>query len=490
MKVRKSILLLFLFLSYLSVLAQVEENLVMRYNSPGKLYDIATGLIIDSNGNIYVTGWTGTIQYSPNGESLWFTNHEGYDLAVDEANNFYLTSGWFGTIKYSIDGESLHFAFSGYYAGGALSLDSAGNIYVTGSNWDWDYSTIKYSPNGDTLWVRYFNGPRNGEDDALDLKVDKSGNVYVTGVSFDTNYLSSDYITIKYAPNGDLLWVSHYNGGAKGFNVTSTVTLAVDNIGNVYVSGGSSGIGTLFDYTTIKYSPDGDTLWVKTYNGPIDGNDGANALAVDDSSNVYVTGISRGVSTSDDLVTIKYSANGDELWVKRFDGGNGWDGGKDLVLDKQGNIYVTGYSRSLTNEDFITLKYAPNGDILWQMRYNGPVDSNDIANAIAIDDSNNIYVTGRSIGSHTYQDHDYATIKYVQYNCLAKPGDANGDGLVSFSDITTIINLLFKGQPAPALFCGRDTNEDGAVLLSDVVYLINFLFKSGPAPSKNKECCL
>jgi len=492
LRISKSIVLLFLLLSYLPVLAQVEEALVIRYDNPGDWRDIATGLTVDGNGNIYVTGWTGTIKYSADGESLWFNHHEGHELAVDKANNFYMTGG-FGTIKYFSNGDSLRFGLFGLYWGYALVLDESANVYVAGTRPTetfYDFTTIRYSPSGDTIWVRYYNGPSNlHRDVATNITIDKSGNIYVSGVSHDTGYNNSEFVTIKYTSNGDSLWVRHYNGSVIGRDAPRA--LVIDNSGNIYVAGESHSDGTLSDYATIKYSPNGDTLWVRRYNGPADSNDVANAIGVDDSSNVYVTGVSRGIGlASDDIATIKYSPDGDELWVRRYDGPNGWDGGQDMAIDKSGNVYITGYSRSGTLEDYITIKYAPNGDVLWQMRYNGPVDSNDVANAIAIDDSGNLYVTGRSIGSHTIQDYDYATIKYVQYNCLAKPADANGDGQVLFSDIVTIIDFLFKGQPALNPVCRGDANKDGAVLLSDIVYLINFIFKSGPAPSKNKECCL
>ncbi len=74
--------------------------------------------------------------------------------------------------------------------------------------------------------------------------------------------------------------------------------------------------------------------------------------------------------------------------------------------------------------------------------------------------------------------------------CLAKPGDANGDNNILLSDIVTLINFLFKSQPAPNPLCRGDANADSNVLLSDIVYLINFIFKSGSAPVKSQECCL
>src|SRR5574341_1099426 len=160
----------------------------------------------------------------------------------------------------------------------------------------------------DTVWVRRYDGPGNGNDEASALAVDNSGNVYVTGrsVGSGTDY---DYATIKYAPNGDTLWVRRYNGPGNLYDDASA--LAVDNSGNVYVTGGSWGSGTYSDYATIKYAPNGDTQWVRRYNGPGNWVDEASALAVDNFGNVYVTGGSSGSGLYSDYATIEYAPNGD-----------------------------------------------------------------------------------------------------------------------------------------------------------------------------------
>lgn len=76
-----------------------------------------------------------------------------------------------------------------------------------------------------------------------------------------------------------------------------------------------------------------DTAWVRRYNGPRNGNDFAYAMAVDDNGNVYVTGRSEAWGTSYDYCTIKYDKNGNELWIRRYNGpGNSWDGAYALAF--------------------------------------------------------------------------------------------------------------------------------------------------------------
>ncbi len=440
-KVKIYLFLQFVFFFSVPVFAQVDSVWVRRYNGPGNDVDQANAVAVDASGNVYVTGVSGsgassdyaTIKYAPNGDTLWVRRYNGpgnsgdhaFALALDGSGDVYVTGySWsvtstdYATIKYAPNGDTLW--VRRYNGPGnvtdqaqALALDGNGNLYVTGYSWgsgtSYDYATIKYAPNGDTLWVRRYNGPGNGTDGAYALALDGSGNLYVTGWSYGSG-TSSDYATIKYAPNGDTLWVRRYNGPGNSEDIA--YALALDGSGNINVTGESPGSGTFPDYATIKYAPNGDTLWVRRYNGPGNSGDYAYALALDGSGNVYVTGYSNGSGTSSDYATIKYAPNGDTLWVKRYNGpGNGTDEARSLALDGSGNVYVTGYSiGSGTSGDYATIKYAPNGDTLWVRRYNGPSNNLDYAYALALDGSGNVYVTGFSYGSGT--SYDYATIKY------------------------------------------------------------------------------
>lgn len=274
------------------------------------------------------------------------------------------------------------------------------------------------------VWVARYNGPGNYYDEAYSLAVDDNGNVYVTGYSF-SNGTEPDYATIKYNSAGEQQWVARYNGTGNSFDVARK--LFIDNSGNVYVTGGSTGIGTGLDFTTIKYNNSGVQQWVARYNGPGNGDDEARSLKVDASGNVYVTGESLGAGTGSDYTTIKYNAGGVQQWVSRYNGpGNSFDFVESMAITEDGNIFITGRSTGIeTGADYATIKYNSAGAQQWIARYNGGANSSDLANDVVADKSGNIYVTGTSTSGSIIDDEeeiffvDIATIKY----------NANGDQL-------------------------------------------------------------
>jgi hypothetical protein len=278
-----------------------------------------------------------------------------------------------------------------------------------------DYATIKYNALGIQQWVVTYNGPGNGDDIAFAIDVDSSGNVYVTGYSAGSG-TGYDCATIKYDASGTQKWVARYNGPINGNDYGSFI--AIDASGNVYVTGQSAGSGSGRDYVTIKYNASGAQKWVARYNGPVNGDDSAQGIAVDGSGNVYVTGRSAGAGSGcypacEDYATIKYNASGTQQWVARYNGtGDSDDVARDIAVDGSGNVYVTGWSTGLGSDyDYATIKYSASGMQQWVDRYNGPGNGGDFVEGIAVDSSGNIYVTGHSDGSGTGTD--FATIKYL-----------------------------------------------------------------------------
>ncbi|GAG14504.1 unnamed protein product, partial [marine sediment metagenome] len=254
--------------------------------------------------------------------------------------------------------------------------------YVTGksegSDSLLDYATIKYDGDGNQLWVARYDGPASGDDRARAIAVDAWGNAYVTGRSYGGD-TTEDYATIKYDGDGNQLWVARYDGPASGDDMAEAI--AVDGSGNAYVTGRSYGGDTTEDYATIKYDGDGNQLWVARYDGPASGDDMAEAIAVDGSGNVYVTGWSYGSDTAEDYATIKYDGDGNQLWVARYDGpASGNDRAVGIAVDGSGKVYITGHSLGHhTWDDYATIKYDGDGNQLWVARYDGPASIDDWA---------------------------------------------------------------------------------------------------------------
>ena len=300
----------------------------------------------------------------------------------------------------------------------AMAVDASGNVYVTGhsrsSSSHYDYVTTKYNPAGIEQWVARYNGPGNYQDTPKAIAVDAFGNVYVTGYS-DGGDTSYDYATIKYNSDGVEQWVERYNNPDNSNDIV--YAMALDDFGNVYVTGESDDNVSRLNYTTIKYNNDGHQLWTAAYNGPGNYNDSARAIVLDALGNVYVTGYSYGsAETRQDYATIKYNSDGSQLWVARYAGPSGspysaYDVANAITVDASGGVYVTGYSDGGdTSYDYATIKYNSDGIEQWEARYNGLKDKYDYAQAIVVDKFGSVYVTGYCENLWTRQD--YATVKY------------------------------------------------------------------------------
>ena len=175
-------------------------------------------MALDKTGNVYIAGFSDadgedylTIKYDNNGNQLWASSYDGvgnsgnyaHGLVVDSTGNVYVTgqspggsngvNDDYATVKYDSNGKELWVA---RYNGPAnsddeacgIAVDNSGNVYVAGSsvrarNGNRDYTTVKYNTNGNELWVAQYAGSGNDDNFASAVGLDKSGNVYVTGQS-------------------------------------------------------------------------------------------------------------------------------------------------------------------------------------------------------------------------------------------------------------------------------------------------------------------
>lgn len=437
------------------------EAWVQRYGSEAGTDDRASKVVADAAGNVIVVGSTGILKYSGAGVLLWTNRDNGAATVAVDANGSVFVMGNSAIKKYSGTGVPLWTNYYRGDAS-SMGVDASGNLFVTGSlgspeSRSTDYVTSKYSGAGVLLWTSRYNGPSSSQDFAKALAVDAGGNVYVTGSSdsrplgYDTgpNY---DYVTIKYSGTGVLLWAKRYNGPVNGHD--DPYAVAVDGSGNVFVTGSSDGSGGQYSYATIAYSGAGVPLWTNRFKGSASSYDAAFAVAADAGGNVFVTGNS-GSGGTWDYATIAYSGAGVPLWTNRYDGpANGYDQATALAVNTSGNVFVTGSSPDSDGYyHYATIAYSGAGVALWTNRYSGTASGHDRTTGLAVDGSGNVFVSGSSPGSGG--DSDYATIAYSGAG-MALWTNRYNDGRVETSDTANALavdssgNVFVTGNSASA----------------------------------------
>jgi|GEM_PF-1496186 len=277
---------------------------------------------------------TTTFLYAQAPDTLWtkiYTPGWVSDgVCVDSTDNIIITGDWL-IVKYTPNGDIVWEKNYNFPGEGSqdIAIDQQDNIIITGQ-YDDDIMTIKCNSNGDTLWTRrYDSGSTTHDDHAFGVAVDTAGNIVVVGYIWGAD-LTWDIITIKYKPNGDTSWVKTYSDSVCG---EQAYGVATDTEGNIIVTGWKQ---------TIKYNTQGDTLWVRKYTNSISGLD----VAVDTANNIIVAGTK----------LIKYTPNGDTLWTAIYDSGL-FDWGYGVTVDQEGHVIVTGGIYDSTFADFLTIKY-------------------------------------------------------------------------------------------------------------------------------------
>jgi len=340
--------------------------------------------------------------------------------------------------------------------GVGLATDDAGNVYVaaytvTSGTENANIRTFKFDAEGNSLWEQEYGG--TGDDRPTSIALDDSANVFVAGYATGSNH--NDYVLIKYDTNGNYKWDTIYNGTGGHQDVAFAMAFSGSA---AYLTGkschnnpGLSNDCEDFDLATIKITDNGNSAtlsWTNRYDYD-NCYEGAYAIAVDSSGNVFVGGTIQddvfllGCANDDfDFVTIKYNpSTGARQWVKQEDRNGGLEMIVGLAVDNAGYVYVTGAAAAgnlSTNADYWTKKYRDDGSsaaTIWTKTYAGPISNVDSSSGLVLDGSGNVYVTGLSCqhenGDGDCDNYDYATIKYnsggTQQWAQRYNGPANGD---------------------------------------------------------------
>lgn len=499
---------------------------VIKYNSSGvlqwlrkfagasSLEDYGKELEIDTAGNVYVAGiarhnfgiqYIG-IKYNNSGDSLWTrlynagnnVNETVTAMALDKNLNLIIAGDCnaldMGIVKISSAGALQWIRiFTGAQLVGdytnSIATDKNGNIYIAGKSrvnqYGDQFTIVKYNPSGNQLWYKSYGIQLyDSYDEAKAIVIDSAGYVYVTGTSFSRfSNLTKDFLTLKLDTAGNLLWYKTFNGS--GNNDDDAKAIAIDNSGNVLVTGLSRGVGTSENYCTVKYNSAGTEMWSRYYNGPANGADYAYDVATDYSGNVYVTGQSAGLGTSDDIATIKYNPAGVQQWVQRLNGnGNGTDIGRTIELDHVGNVYVSGMTyNSVSKYSSVLIKYAndASGTFRWGLsESNSTADVFETANSIKLDSSKSkIYMTG-TLATNADNSKYLFTAKYDSsgYRIYKQPYVVLG----SNNEITPSDMILDKDQNvyiATQKIYNDGTPPEIGVNTYDSAFTLKYGFQSG-----------
>ncbi len=363
-----------------------------------------------------------------------------------------------------------------------VEADNKGNIYVTGRFRDtmhltandslvapttstgyFDAFVAKYNDQGTLIWARRFGG--NRDDAGYNITCDTAGYVYLACYTRSTTAITYDNFSytgtgndktfiLKIAPNGNLVWGRAVTAGTSN---AYPVGIAVSRNGHLVVSGSYSFLDMTVDSTVLKYvgseevfitmfsSTNGALKWAKAGNGRYL-QYGYN-VAVDDTGNVYTTGLYNGTivfSTTDSLINgvnggnyrtflSKHDSLGNVKWLSAYYG-QGDHIGDGIVITKNSEIYITGWhgsgTHTLNDSVFSTSgsrlylqKVSSSGASQWTRHY--PTSYLGRIDGMACDSNSNVYLAGFISGLMMFDTFQVQGSSSGYANFIVKVG-ANG----------------------------------------------------------------
>lgn len=421
----KKILVVILFSIILNPVitnAQVTQEWVATYGGTGTTSFYAVKNAIDKFGNLVVAGRTGsdfiTLKYDNSGNLLWVRTYDGgfnnddqiRDMVIDDSCNIYVTGysyegttnggvNWL-TIKYNPDGEMIwkqSLDWTGHKGDDPnfIAVDANYNVYITGYGYvgpppllKEDLVIVKYNLSGEFQWANSYSNTTPQSSVGYSISINDTNYIYVSGYSGDS------IIFIKFSSLGKMEWSQHYY--CISTNLVVPLFSKTDHQSNVIINGYYQLAGQS-NFVTLKYNDKGNLLWDRIFDSPLGTLDIANAINIDDSSNIFITGRTF-TNFYNDLFVLKYSSNGDTLWLRTYDNGFSQDDeGKSITCDIFGNVYVTGDTQSpTTSNDFLTIKYDAKGELIWKKTYTIPsiTSGQDFGISINLDRNSNVFVSG------------------------------------------------------------------------------------------------
>jgi hypothetical protein len=355
-----------------------------RYDDPDHREDRACAMVADDTGNCWVAGYsysvTGDFQFTvagfgPAGELRW-VNRYGSPLNSEDR-------AW------------------------DIALDSAGNIVATGGtitdrSVGWDFLTAKYTPAGETLWLRRLDLQWHADDKPAALAIAPGDCPVVAGAAHRPAPRTDwDIAVVRYSPAGETLWARYWDGAASADDFATDVTVGG---GAVYVLGRTVTTRPATDIVLLKFTLDGTLAWSRTIDGPAAGTDFAAHLEYR-AGRVFIGGTVTGTASSYDWCVAAFDTSGRRLWLRQWDAAGRADILESFCLDGNGNIVATGHSTGPTGGiDAVVLKLDPAGTVLWSRRWNGEDNSADRGYRVTTGPDGAVTVAANSVGASGFPE--------------------------------------------------------------------------------------
>ena len=369
-----------------------EERWIYRYNGSAKGDDGANSIIYGLDGNLYVAGYTTSINrgkdmlvvsLTTNGEERWVFVHEefsGDDIAFSIAQNLegslcavgYAKENeicWAWAIELTSDGELIGEGGAGGENPSAMNKVVSGNnyfYYITGYV-DMKFVIFRVGRGG--IFINEYESEYG--DASFSLLFRTNGLIYIAGS------LMKDFTVLCCTTDTFLneKWRYTYNGQGNGDDDAYAIDYGLDN--NLYVCGKSIEGNLNSDLTVISLTNNGEERWIYHHNGSANSEDVGYSLVYGNDGNIYVAGLSTNENTGGDLTVIKLTADGQERWVYRYNGGaNGYDCANSIIYGLDNNLYITGYvTNNGAGTDIIVISLLPQveikeKDILGELKIN------------------------------------------------------------------------------------------------------------------------
>lgn len=492
----------------------IDPALIFSSYLGGSNTETGFAIAVDDAGSAYVTGQTVSVNFP--------LTPGVFQNAIAGSSDTFVT-------KMNASGTALVYSTflggSGLDLGSGIAVDGAGNAYVIGQTLSTDFPVTagayqtslggnrdafvtKLSADGSRLiYSSYLGG--SSVDSGIAIAVDASGNAYVTGSTSSSNFpvtagafqtaggdTLGDVFVTKLNASGSALIYSTYIAGN---SIDEGFAIALDDSGSAYVAGrtfsadfpttpgafqtASNGSAEAF---VLKLNADGASLVYSTYLGG-SGSDTGKGIAVDDSGNAYVVGLTFSTDfpvtpgtfqptfggVSDAFVT-KVNSVGSGLVYSTYLGGSGSEDGTGIAV-RAGIAYVTGNTGSSdfrVTSDAIQPTLAGGTDVYFtQLDVTGSTlifstffggSSTDGATGIAVDGSGSAYMTGQTVSSN------YPVTSGAFQTALAGGGDSFVTKIAVASLSANKFSDRFEVKPGETVTFFIEVANSGGITLTHV----------------------